>query len=116
MILLDTSVNIDFILGDKKIVSLVQELASTEEIKTTCITEYELLRHKSKLKRQLAEGFLSEMKIYPFDESSTREAATLYIELQANGKMVNQNNIIIRHRPGLFRIAANKTRKSPKHR
>ena len=102
MTLLDTSVIIDFILGDKKIVSLVQELASTEEIKTTCITEYELLRHKSKLKRQLAEGFLSEMKIYPFDENSAREAATLYIELQANGKMVNQNDVLITASPWLM--------------
>lgn len=53
MTLIDTSVIIDFIAGEKKIVNLIQELAEAEEIKTTSITEYELLKHKTKLKRQL---------------------------------------------------------------
>ena len=59
--LIDTSVIIDFIAGDERLVSLVQEIANKEEIKTTSITEYELLKHKTKLKRQLAEDFLSEL-------------------------------------------------------
>ncbi len=87
MTLLDTSVIIDFI-GDKKIVSLVQELL-TEEIKTTCITSTKLENQTEKT----TTGF-HEMKIYP-DENSAREAATLYIELQANGKMINQNDVLI---------------------
>jgi predicted nucleic acid-binding protein len=95
MTLIDTSVIIDFIAGDKKIVSLIQELVPTDEIKTTSITEYELLKHKSKLKRQLAEDFLSEVTVYPFDENAAREAATLFIELQATGRMINQNDVLI---------------------
>ena len=64
MTLVDTSVIIDFIAGDREIVSLIKELVKTEEIKTTSIAEYELLKHKSRLKRQLAEDFLSEVTIY----------------------------------------------------
>jgi tRNA(fMet)-specific endonuclease VapC len=95
MTLIDTSVIIDFIAGDKKIVSSMKELVTIEEIRTTSITEYELLRHKSKLKRQITENFLSEVTIYPFDEKAAREAAVLFIELQANGKMINQNDVLI---------------------
>jgi predicted nucleic acid-binding protein len=73
MTLIDTSVIIDLIAGDERIVSLIQELASTEEVKTTSITEYELLKHKSKLKRRLAEEFLSEVTVYPFDGDAAKK-------------------------------------------
>ena len=95
MTLVDTSIIIDFIAGNEKTVSSIQALLAEGEIKTTSITEYELLRHKSKLKRQLAEDFLSELTIYPFDEGAAREAAMLFIELQTKGKMLNQNDLLI---------------------
>ena len=75
MTLIDTNVIIDFIAGDKKIVSLIQELVKKDEINTTSITEYELLKHKSQLKRQLAEEFLAEITVYPFDGNAAKEAA-----------------------------------------
>ncbi len=95
MTLIDTSVIIDFIAGDERIVSLIQELASTEEVKTTSITEYELLKHKSKLKRRLAEEFLSEVTVYPFDGDAAKKAAMLFEELQDAGRMINENDLLI---------------------
>ena len=95
MTLIDTSVIIDFIAGNEKIVSLIRELADTEEIKTTSITEYELLKHKSNLKRQLAEEFLSEITVYPFDGAAAKEAAMLFKELEDAGKMINENDLLI---------------------
>ena len=95
MTLIDTSVIIDFIAGNEKIVSLIRELADTEEIKTTSITEYELLKHKSNLKRQLAEEFLSEITVYPFDGAAAKEAAMLFKDLQDAGKMINENDLLI---------------------
>ena len=95
MTLIDTSVIIDFIAGDKKIVSLIQELAEKEEIKTTSITEYELLKHKTQLKRQLAEEFLAEIAIYPFDGDAAKEAAILFIDLKDNERMINENDLLI---------------------
>ena len=53
MTIIDTSVIIDFLAGDEKVISLVKELAEKEEVKTTTITECELLKHKAELKRQL---------------------------------------------------------------
>jgi tRNA(fMet)-specific endonuclease VapC len=95
MTLIDTNLIIDFIAGDKKVVSLIRNLAAEEKIKTTSITEYELLKHKGKLKRQLAEDFLSEMTIFPFDKDAAREAALLFEELRDTGRMVNENDLLI---------------------
>jgi len=92
---IDTSVIVDFLAGDEKIVSLLQELAQKEEIKTTTITEYELLKHKSEFKRQLAEKVLSALIICPFDRSSARQAALLFERLSKIGKMINENDLLI---------------------
>ena len=95
MTFIDTSVIIDFLAGDEKIVSLVKELAEREEIKTTTITEYELLKHKTELKRHVAEKFLSAIIVCPFDRASARKAALLFEKLSKTGKMINENDLLI---------------------
>jgi predicted nucleic acid-binding protein len=95
MTFIDTSVIIDFLAGDEKIVSLIKALAQKEEIKTTTITEYELLKHKAELKRQIAEKFLSAVQVCPFDRASARKAATLFEKLTKAGKMINENDLLI---------------------
>jgi predicted nucleic acid-binding protein len=95
MTFIDTSVIIDFLAGDEKIISLVKELADKEEIKTTTITEYELLKHKTELKRQVAEKFLSAITVFSFDRASARKAALLFENLCKTGKMINENNLLI---------------------
>jgi predicted nucleic acid-binding protein len=95
MTFIDTSVIIDFLAGDEKIVSLIKELAQKEEIKTTAITEYELLKHKTELKRQVAEKFLSAVQVCPFDRSSAGKAALLFEKLSKAGKMINENDLLI---------------------
>jgi predicted nucleic acid-binding protein len=95
MTFIDTSVIIDFLAGDEKIVSLIKEIAEKEEIKTTTITEYELLKHKTELKRQVAEKFLSAIIVCPFDRTSARKAALLFEKLSKTGKMINENDLLI---------------------
>jgi predicted nucleic acid-binding protein len=92
---LDTSVIIDFLVGDEKIVALVKELSEKQDIKTTTITEYELLRHRTKITRNAAERFLSGVTVYPFDRNSARKAASLYETLRRDGKMINENDLLI---------------------
>ena len=92
---LDTSVTIDFVSGDEKSISLIKELAQKEEIKTTTITEYELLKHKIELKRQVAENFLSAIVICLFDRASAGKAALLFEKLSKAGKMINENDLLI---------------------
>ena len=95
MVFLDTNVIVDFLAGDEQIVSLLNKLAEKEEIKTTTITEYELLKHKNRLKKQLAEDFLSEITIYPFDRAAARKSAFLFLKLKESGKMINENDLLI---------------------
>src|SRR3989304_8741708 len=95
MTFLDTSVIIDFLAGDEKIISLIKELAEKEEVKTTTITEYELLKHKTELKKQLAENFLSAITVCPFDRTAARKAALLFEKLSKAGKMINENDLLI---------------------
>ena len=95
MTFLDTSVIIDFLTGDEKIVCLVREISKREDIKTTTITEYELLRHKAKIRKQAAEKFLSGVTVCSFDRASARKAASLYEKLRETGKMINENDLLI---------------------
>src|SRR5512133_2875055 len=95
MTFIDTSVIIAFLAGDENIVILIQELAKTENLKTTTITEYELLKHKNALKKGLAEEFLSEITICPFDSASARKAASMHEKLKETGKMINENDLLI---------------------
>lgn len=95
MTFIDTSVIIAFLAGDEKVVALVKEFANTESIKTTTITEYELLKHKNALKKQLAEEFLSEITVCPFDSASARKAASIHEKLTETGKMINENDLLI---------------------
>jgi predicted nucleic acid-binding protein len=95
MTFIDTSVIIDFLAGNEKIVSLLKELAGKEEIKTTTITEYELLKHQTELKTHVAEKFLSAVTVCPFDRAAARKAAALYRQLSKSGKMINENDLLI---------------------
>jgi predicted nucleic acid-binding protein len=95
MTFIDTSVIIDFLAGDEKIISAIQSLAKKGTIKTTTITEYELLKHKNEFKRDIAEKFLSAITVYPFDRASAKQAALLYEKLSKNGTMINENDLLI---------------------
>jgi tRNA(fMet)-specific endonuclease VapC len=95
MTFLDTSVIIDFLAGDPEIVSIITEVVARDTIKTTTITEYELLKHKTEIKKQIAEKFLSAIIVCPFDRSSARKAALLYEKLSAKGTLINENDLLI---------------------
>jgi tRNA(fMet)-specific endonuclease VapC len=92
---LDTSIIIDFLAGDQRIIATLKEILNKEEVKTTTITEYELLRHKTKIKKQAAERFLSGVIVCSFDRDAAKKAAVLFQELQNAGRMVNENDLLI---------------------
>ena len=95
MTFLDTSIIIDFLVGDQRIVASVEGILNKEDVKTTTITEYELLRHKTKIKKQAAERFLSGVIVCSFDRDAAKKAAVLFQELQDAGRMVNENDLLI---------------------
>jgi tRNA(fMet)-specific endonuclease VapC len=95
MTFIDTCVIIDFFEGDEKVVLKLNELSQKEKLKTTAITEYELLKYKNDLKRQLAEDFLATLTVCPFDKASAAEAAVLFRKLSNVGRMVNESDLLI---------------------
>ena len=95
MTFLDTSVIIDFLKGDEKIVAIVRELYEKQDLKTTAINEYELLKYGAELKRQAAEKFLVRVTVCSFDRASAEKAASLYRKLCDDGKMINENDLLI---------------------
>jgi predicted nucleic acid-binding protein len=92
---IDTSVIIDFLAGDEQIVSAIQALTKKETIRTTTITEYELLKHRKELKRDIAEKFLSAITVCPLDRASAKQAALLFERLSKDGTMINENDLLI---------------------
>jgi predicted nucleic acid-binding protein len=92
---LDTSVIIDFLAGDSKIVALMKEILTKEDVKTTTITEYELLRYKTNIRKQAAERFLSGVIVCSFDREVAKKAAVLFEELQDTGRMINENDLLV---------------------
>ncbi|MDE1834498.1 MAG: type II toxin-antitoxin system VapC family toxin [Candidatus Micrarchaeota archaeon] len=95
MVCLDTSVLIDYLRGDAGIITLLKSIAKDEKLSTTSITEYELLKHGEKIKREAAAELLSTLKIYYFDSESADEASRLYRKLREQGKEINENDILI---------------------
>ena len=95
MALIDTSIVIDFLAGEEKIVAAVHAVAKKGAIRTTVITEYELLKHRNGLQREIAEKFLSVITVYPFDRASAKQAALLFEKLLKNGTMINENDLLI---------------------
>ena len=86
---------IDFLRGDRKIAEIINEYALREAISITTITEYELLKHTDKIKREIAEKVIASMQIYPFTRAAAEEAARVFEKLNREGKMINENDILI---------------------
>ena len=95
MVCLDTSILIDYLKGETGVVALVSSYSEKETLSTTVITEYELLRHPDKLKRDLAQELLATMKIYHFDREAAAESSRIYRNLKEKGNKVNENDILI---------------------
>jgi hypothetical protein len=69
---LDTSVIIDFLAGDQKIVANERNLEE-RRCQNHTITEYELLRNKAKIKKQSAERCLSGVTVCSFDREAAKK-------------------------------------------
>lgn len=59
------------------------------------ITEYELLKHQDKLKREVAIEFIKRVSVYGFDRIAAARAAEISRVLGSSGKRINENDILI---------------------
>jgi tRNA(fMet)-specific endonuclease VapC len=95
MVCLDTSFIVDFLDGDPKIVRLMKGYLEGGIITTTVISEYELLKHVDKLKRETASSVISSLMILNFDSAAAKEAAEIFAALKKAGLMINELDVLI---------------------
>ncbi len=95
MVCLDTSVIMDLLDGNPKVKAVVDRYLENAQATTTAITEYELYKHKSELKRETAILMLDDMEVYDFDREAAKEASAIFNSLRAKGKLINENDILI---------------------
>ncbi len=88
--ILDTSILIE-VLGNNTAVQEKLEIIG-EQIATTTITEYELLKAP---KSNEALGSLDIMNVYAFDSVSAGRSAKIFKELKKKGRMINELDILI---------------------
>lgn len=91
MVLLDTNVIIDYLLGKEKIVKLVNTFPD-DELSMAFVNEYELLKYKNK--RTLDEA-IRNLRVYHSNDLSVDASAKAYQSLRSNGKMMSDNDLLM---------------------
>ncbi|MDA8055949.1 MAG: type II toxin-antitoxin system VapC family toxin [Thermoplasmatales archaeon] len=91
MVVLDTNVIIDYLLGKSDVVQIIETFPSNE-LCMTFVNEFELLKHKN---RKELEEPIENLAIYQSSEAAVREAANAYIRLISTGKVMSDNDLMI---------------------
>jgi predicted nucleic acid-binding protein len=94
MIILDTSIVIEYLKGTDKIVEMIRAYSTEEGIGITYITEYELLKYSDKKTDILTEFLQNISVIYPNEDSASR-SAQIFRKLRDSGNLINENDILI---------------------
>lgn len=93
MAILDSSVIIELLRGNEKVIRDVEKL--NERLNTTLINFYEVVRGVKGKKREKVINFFKEMNLYPLDLDASMRAIRIYDELKSKGIMINELDILI---------------------
>ena len=91
MVVLDTNVIIDYIIGKEDVVREVNSYRKND-LSTTFVNEYELLKNS---RRKIMEEVIQNLRLYHSNDLSARVAAKAYQELKSSGKMMSDNDLLI---------------------
>jgi predicted nucleic acid-binding protein len=91
LVVLDTNVIIDYLIGKEDVVREVNSYGKNE-LSTTFVNEYELLK---KDRRKTMEDVIQNLRVYHSNDMSARAAARAYLELKSRGKMISDNDLLI---------------------
>ena len=94
MVVLDTSIVIDYLKGEKEVVEAVERFSKTK-FSITFITEYELLKYRGGAIEKVFNDILTRFVIYHSDDKSAVIAAEIYNKLEDAGELINENDILI---------------------
>lgn len=95
MVVFDSSIIVEALTNKKAILKLIECYSKKEQIAITIISKYEILRGTSEKNLSFVSAFLSQFIIYYFEDSAVAEVLEAYNKLKANGKMINELDIII---------------------
>lgn len=99
MIVIDTSVAVDFLRGQKSSVSALERAQETDSIAVSSVSVFELLHpiHHRKLFEQekIAKSFLHQLDVLPLDFDSAEEGARIMGALLKVGQPVNALDVLI---------------------
>lgn len=96
MVCLDSDIIIDFLNNKKEAVKKILQLEESEELTTTSINIFEILRGLSKFKEaEKGRAFISNLKILNFNFESAEKAAKIFEELKSIGNLVDQLDLFI---------------------
>ncbi len=95
MVIFDTSLIVDAARKEKKALDLIESYSDKEQIATTIITKYEMLRGATKKDENFVSELLKKFVTFDFGEDASNEAVKAYQKLSEKGKMINELDIII---------------------
>ena len=91
LVVLDTNVIIDYLIGKEDVVREINSYRK-DELSTTFVNVYELLKNAS---RKIMEDVIQNLRVYQSNELSAREAANAYHKLRSIGKMMSDSDLMI---------------------
>jgi tRNA(fMet)-specific endonuclease VapC len=95
MVILDTSIMIDLSRKQKYAIDLVASYQEKEQIATTIITQYEMLRGTPEPFLPYITNLLNRFIILDFGNDALVEAVKIYRTLKEKGTLINELDIII---------------------
>ena len=98
MVCLDSDIIIEFLKNDKVILNKINDLQKNKkDISTTSINTFEVFRGFINFKSDSLDrfnAFLSNLKIYNFNLSSSKKAAEIFEDLKSRGKILDLADIM----------------------
>tara|TARA_Y100000310_G_scaffold345793_1_gene470023 strand:- start:10178 stop:10564 length:387 start_codon:yes stop_codon:yes gene_type:complete len=97
MVCVDSDILIDFLRNDKLAINKIKELSLSGNLSMTSINSFEILKglKNSKMDRSSVLEFISSFNILNFDYESSEQAADIFNNLKAQGKIIELSDIMI---------------------
>lgn len=95
MVIFDTSLIVDASRRNKTTLNLIESYSGKEQIATTVVTMYEMLRGATEQDASFVFELLKKFIIYDFEDSTVSEVVKAYKRLSEKGKMINELDLII---------------------
>ena len=91
MVVIDTNVIIDFLEGKEKVVTVLESFPK-DEIATTFVNKYELLKYK---RSDTIQAAIKNLLVYQSDDEALKAAADAYHKLRSRGITMSDSDLLI---------------------